>query len=128
MFVYRFHNGPQPALTPEAAGPRYGSVLGCWRPWCPPEFIRKFRAAFPNGLAGTKARGAMTSDDLLELLSGLGQESLQNMVEGGFVFGDLEGAEVRERTCFASKCVPPARFVLQHVCTATSEHARTNSF
>ena len=69
----------------------------------------------------------MTSDDLLELLSGLGQESLQNMVEGGFVFGDLEGAEVRERTCFASKRVPPARCVLQHVCTVTSEHARTNS-
>ena len=69
----------------------------------------------------------MTSDDLLELLSGLGQESLQNMVEGGFVFGDLEGAEVRESTDFASKYVPPARCVLQHMCTVTSEHARTHS-
>lgn len=89
-----FVNGRQEPLGPQSAGPRVGSVLGSWRPWCPPEFIRKFRQEFPNGIAAANAGGALQYADTHDMLADLGQESLQTLVDSGFVFSDLAGSEM----------------------------------
>ena len=37
-----FKSGPG-RYGPEAAGRAFGSVFGAWRPWCPPQFIKRVR-------------------------------------------------------------------------------------
>lgn len=56
---------------------RTPKVLGSWRPWCPPAFIKKFREKFPNGLSVPNAGGVLQYDDFQEVMDEIGVEGLQ---------------------------------------------------